>query len=70
MDIVKGNPLYDITNTRNVQQVIKSGQLYYPHKLLEQFQGNTGPDNESEVNSWFKYPDLMKEAARIKKKDK
>lgn len=65
--VVKGNPLEDITNTRNVQQVIKSGQMYHPQKLLEQVQGKVGPADKSEINSWFKYPELMKEADQIKK---
>lgn len=64
--VVKGNPLEDITNTRHIQQVIKSGQLYDPQQLIDRVEGKIGPADTTEVNSWFKYPELMKEAARIK----
>lgn len=53
--IVRGNPLEDITNTRNVQRVIKSGQLYDPHTLLESVKGNIGPGGPEETESWFQY---------------
>lgn len=64
--VVKGNPLEDITNTRNVQLVMKSGELYKPGELLQQVKGKIGPAGKSEVNSWFKYPDLVKKAEQIK----
>ncbi|WP_138431441.1 amidohydrolase family protein [Fodinibius saliphilus] len=60
--VVKGNPLEDITNTRNVKLVMKSGEIYHPNKLLEQVKGNIGPESELEVEDWFKYPELMEEA--------
>jgi len=68
--VVKGNPLDDITNTRDVQLVMKSGQVYNPQKLLEQVKGNIGPASPSEVNSWFKYPELEQKAAEIKNNEK
>lgn len=66
--VVEGNPLEDITNTRNVQIVMKSGKIYDPGKLLEQVEGKIGPTDKSEVNSWFKYPELNNKAAEIKEK--
>jgi imidazolonepropionase-like amidohydrolase len=57
--IVKGNPLDDITNSRNVQQVIKSGKIYNPKKLLGQVKGKIGPADSTETENWFKYPVLL-----------
>lgn len=57
--IVQGNPLDDITNTRNVQQVIKSGEIYDPAELLKQVKGKIGPADASETESWFRYPELI-----------
>jgi len=59
--IVQGNPLQDITNTRNVQLVIRSGQVYHPDKLLDMVKGKIGPESGSETENWFKYPELTKE---------
>lgn len=56
--IIKGNPLQDITNTRNVQTVIKSGQIYNPTELLKQVKGKIGPESAEETESWFKYEGL------------
>lgn len=67
--VVKGNPLDEITNTRNVQWVMKSGKVYNPQELLEQVKGNIGPKSEDDTEEWFKYPDLVKEAEKIKKKE-
>lgn len=41
--VVRGNPLRDIKNTRNVRLVMKSGHLYDPTALLKQVQGKIGP---------------------------
>jgi len=65
--VVEGNPLKDITNTRNVQLVMKSGQLYHPPKLLDQVRGKIGPSEKSEANNWFRYPELMDIAEKLKK---
>lgn len=56
--IVSGNPLEDITNTRNVQAVIKSGMRYEPAKILEQVKGKIGPADSTETESWFRYEEL------------
>ena len=68
--VVEGNPLEDITNTRNIQHVIKAGQLYHPKDLLKQVEGKIGPSGESEVNSWFRYPELEEKAQQIKRRHK
>ena len=52
MVIVKGNPLSDIRNTRNVQRVIKAGELYDPATLLKAVEGKLGPANEAEAAAW------------------
>ncbi len=52
MMVINGNPLEDITNTRNVELVIKDGQLYDPDRLLEQVEGRIGPANEAEYEEW------------------
>lgn len=57
--IVKGNPLDDITNTRNVQTVIKSGHIYNPDDLLKLVKGNIGPVDSTQTESWFRYETLI-----------
>lgn len=47
--IVTGNPLTDITNTRNVQTVIKEGRAYSSTILLQTVEGKMGPKDE---NDW------------------
>lgn len=37
--VVRGDPLDDIHNTRNIKLVIKAGQVYDPHDLLESVVG-------------------------------
>jgi len=58
--IVKGNPLEDITHTRNVQAVIKSGEIYNPAELLDSVKGKIGPESAGETETWFRYPELLK----------
>lgn len=58
--IVKGNPLNDITHTRNVQTVIKSGEIFNPSELLDAVKGNIGPESAEETETWFRYPELLK----------
>ena len=41
--VIRGNPLEKITNTRNVQLVMKSGIVYDPEELLSQAVGKIGP---------------------------
>lgn len=65
--VVKGNPLEDITNTRNIRLVMKSGQVFNPQKILEQVEGKIGPSSDAETENWFKYPELLEIANEIKK---
>ncbi len=50
--VVRGNPLADIRNTRNVQRVIKAGELYDPAALLKAVEGKLGPASEAEAAAW------------------
>ncbi|MDX1673047.1 MAG: amidohydrolase family protein [Balneolaceae bacterium] len=59
--VVEGNPLEDITHTRNVDLVIKNGILFDPVELLESVKGKIGPAGPDEVENWFKYPELLEE---------
>lgn len=56
--IVQGNPLEDITNTRNVQKVVRSGQQYDPPGLLDQAKGRMGPESPEETENWFLYEEI------------
>ncbi len=40
--VIRGNPLDDILNTRNVRLVVKDGATYDPQQLLEQAKGKIG----------------------------
>ncbi len=46
--VVRGNPLQDIKNTRNVQLVMKGGQVYDAKKLLESVVGKMGPKDDGD----------------------
>lgn len=50
--IIKGNPLEDIRNTRNISQVVKAGVIYDPKKLLEAVKGNIGPADKEHETNW------------------
>ena len=41
--VIRGNPLQNIRNTRNVQVVIKGGVVYDPQALLKMAEGKIGP---------------------------
>ena len=51
--IVRGNPLQDIRNTHNVQQVMVRGQLYDAPKLLESVKGKMGPASPADDDWWM-----------------
>jgi imidazolonepropionase-like amidohydrolase len=50
--IVRGNPLEDIRNTRNVELVVKSGEAFDPAALLERVRGRLGPVDEDGESLW------------------
>jgi imidazolonepropionase-like amidohydrolase len=50
--VVRGNPLRDIRNTRNVRLVMKSGQVYDPESLLKSVEGKLGPAGPEEAEEW------------------
>ncbi len=50
--IVRGNPIDDIRNTRNVTTVIKQGQVYDAAELLESVKGKLGPANAEQEKHW------------------
>jgi len=41
--VVRGNPLEDIRNTRNVELVMKGGEIYDPQELLRSVEGTLEP---------------------------
>ncbi|MFQ5719708.1 MAG: amidohydrolase family protein [Acidobacteriota bacterium] len=50
--VVRGNPLADITNTRQVRAVMKNGVLYDPGELLDSVRDTIGPADASEAADW------------------
>ena len=50
--VIKGDPLRDIRNTRNVLWVMKSGRLYDPQALLKSVEGRMGPRTPEEAKVW------------------
>jgi len=50
--VIRGNPLVDIANTRQVQRVMVRGQLHDAQKLLEQAKGTMGPKSAAEADWW------------------
>jgi imidazolonepropionase-like amidohydrolase len=57
--VVQGNPLHDITNTRNTRLIIKSGTIYKSEELFAFVDGKIGPQDSGEVADWFKYQELL-----------
>ncbi len=50
--VVEGDPLADITATRRVRTVIRSGRVYDPAALLASVRGQLGPRSEAEADWW------------------
>ncbi|MCP4193310.1 MAG: amidohydrolase family protein, partial [Planctomycetaceae bacterium] len=50
--IVRGNPLQQIRNTRNVTHVVRAGLHYDPQQLLNDCRGKLGPTNADEAKAW------------------
>jgi imidazolonepropionase-like amidohydrolase len=51
--VVRGNPLDDIRNTRQVRVVMKAGEIYDPALLLASAKGKLGPAR-AEDEAWWK----------------
>lgn len=50
--IVKGNPLADIKDARNVSLVIKDGSVYDPKALLRSAENGIGPSGPDDHEAW------------------
>ena len=50
--VVRGNPLEDIRHTRDVQMVIKGGEVFDPNELLEEVVGTIGPKGPEDEAIW------------------
>jgi imidazolonepropionase-like amidohydrolase len=50
--VIRGNPLQDITNTRNIDLVMKNGTVYNPKDLLESAKGKLGPKSPEDADWW------------------
>ena len=51
--VVRGNPLDDIRNTRNVDLVIKAGKVYDARELLRSAEGAIGPRGADQRDEWM-----------------
>ena len=50
--IMRGNPLADIRNSRNVRHVIKHGVIYDSRELLASMNGKLGPRRAADLQQW------------------
>ncbi|MBT8489370.1 MAG: amidohydrolase family protein [Gemmatimonadetes bacterium] len=50
--VVSGDPLADITDTRNGHVVVRSGRVYEPRRLLESIRGRMGPRGPDDGDWW------------------
>jgi len=50
--VVRGNPLMDITIARDIELVIKNGEIYRPGELLTQAKAGIGPDGPNDHADW------------------
>jgi hypothetical protein len=53
--VVNGNPLENITVTRDVRVVMKAGQVYDPKVLLDAVLNKIGPKSSAEDDTWKLY---------------
>jgi imidazolonepropionase-like amidohydrolase len=51
--VVRGDPLTDIKATRNLQQVIRAGQVHDPARLLRAAEGKIGPSGPEDHEDWI-----------------
>ena len=49
--VIRGNPLENIRNTRNVHTVIKAGRVYHSKALLKSVEGKMGPKNAEDAEN-------------------
>jgi len=50
--VVRGNPIQDIRNTRNVQVVMKGGKVFDSAELLKSVEGKLGPAGPEDAANW------------------
>jgi imidazolonepropionase-like amidohydrolase len=55
--VIRGNPLEDIRNTRNVRWVIKGGHRYNPKELLKAVRATIGPAGPDDITNWVRQPE-------------
>jgi imidazolonepropionase-like amidohydrolase len=53
--VVRGNPLEDITATRNVRWVMREGALHDPAALLDRARGRIGPAGPDDHAGWWEW---------------
>ncbi len=51
--VVGGDPLDDITRTRDVRRVMVAGRLHDPARLLRSVEGRLGPESEADAEWWM-----------------
>lgn len=50
--VIRGNPLEQIRNTRNVQTVVRAGEVYDAAELLSRVEGKLGPKSKEQESAW------------------
>jgi len=50
--VVTGDPLREITDTRNGHVVVRSGRVYHPERLFDSVRGKLGPESTSDADWW------------------
>lgn len=50
--VVRGDPVQDIRNTRNVTRVMRGGQIFDASTLRELAKGRIGPEGPDEIAAW------------------
>lgn len=51
--VIRGDPLTEIRNTRNVEIVVRDGVRYDPEALLDRARGRIGPRGPEEHDGWW-----------------
>lgn len=50
--VVRGNPLVDIKAARDIELIVKNGEIYRPDELLEQAKARIGPRGPDDHTDW------------------